>query len=131
MSHLMVYQCVVVHMLVLVGNDAPIAVAGSSFTLEHELKHIAGDAVLQRDDVMVDTAASPLLYVDIGQPYVLAVGCLEAIEIQRRSLAHVSLYNLRAKKIAVVGGIVAKEELRLGSLAQNDEHATVDHKVHV
>lgn len=53
MTHLMIDERIVINHLVLVGNHTTIAEALGSLALEYEVKTVAGNTVMKRDDVMV------------------------------------------------------------------------------
>ena len=94
MSGLMVYKGIVVNMLALVSYDASIGIALCSLTLEYQVKPVAGDTVVQSDDIMVDAAVGLLLDIYIAHPDTLVVGFLKTVEVERRILAHTSLNDL-------------------------------------
>lgn len=76
MTYLMVDERVVVHMLRLVGNDTTVAEAFRSFALEDEVEFVARDAVVQGDDVMIDTTVALLFDIDIADAAVLGMRLL-------------------------------------------------------
>ena len=131
MTHLVVDERIVVHHLVFVGNHTTIAEALGSLALEHEVEAVAGDSVVEGNHVVVHTAVGLLFYIDIAHTAVLDVGLLQAIEVETGILAHESLDNLGGEEVAVVGSMVAEEELCLSSLLQHDEHTAVYHQIDV
>ena len=130
-AHLMVDERVVVDMLALVGDDAAVAPALGALALEREVEHVAGHAVVQRDDIVVDAAVGLLVDIDIAHARVLRRGFLKAIEVEAGILTHISLDDLRTEELAVVGRVIAEQQFGFGALVHDDEHAAVDHEVDV
>lgn len=110
MAHLMVDKCVVVDVLALVGNDAAITPAFGPLTLEGKVKHVARDAIVQCNDIVINTAVGLLVYVDIAHPRVLGRCLLQAVKVKTGVLTHEGFYHLRTQEVAVVSGIVTEQE---------------------
>ena len=72
---------IVVHMLLLVGDDATITMTFGTFAREGQVKLIAGDAIVQRDDVMRDATVGLLVDIDIADAHVLVVCLFQAVEV--------------------------------------------------
>ena len=108
MRHLVGNQRVVVNVLMLVGYHASIALALGTFAREGQVEPVAGDAVVQGDDVMVDATVALLVDIDIAYPYVLMVGFFHTIQVKRRILADIGLNDLCGQEVAVVGCMVAE-----------------------
>ena len=103
MRHSMVDERIVVNLLRRVGNDTAIAPALCSLTLESEVQHVARNAIMKCYHVMIDTAGSLLLNVDITHTGVLEMGFFQAIEVETCILAYISFYDLSGEETAVVG----------------------------
>ena len=116
MTHLMIDERIVINHLVLVGNHTTIAEALSSLALEYEVEAVAGDTVMKRDDVMVYTAVSLLLDINVADTTVLVMSLLQTIEVETGILANISLDNLGCEEVFVIGCMVAEEELSLSTL---------------
>ena len=129
MRHLVRDERVVIHMLMLIGNDTTIAVAFRPLAREGEVELVTGDAVVQGDDVVVDPTVGLLVDIYITHAHVLGVRLLHAVEIQRCVLTHVGLDDLRSQEVAVVGGMVAEEHFQLSPFLQDDQYTTVHHEV--
>ena len=56
------------------------------------------------------------------------MGLLQAIEIERGIVAHISFNDLCSEEVAIVSGMVAEQHLQFCTFLQDDEHATVDHQ---
>ena len=82
MWHLVNYERVIINMLLLVGNYTAVALALSTFTTEGKVEFIAGNTVVQSDDVVVYTTVSLLIDVNIAQAHVLIMCLLHAIEVK-------------------------------------------------
>ena len=124
-------ECIVIDMLLLVGNDASVALALGSLARESEVQTVAGDAVVQGNDVVVDAAIGLLVNIYIADANILIVCLLQAVEVEGGVLSHVGLDDLRGQEVAVVGSMVAEEHLELGSFLKYDEHTAIDHEVDV
>ena len=131
MGHVVGYQRIVVHVLPLVGNDAAVARALSTLAHHIEVQLVARHAVVQRDDIMVHPAVGLLLYIDIAHPGILVVRLLQTVQVQLCILAHIGLDDLCRQEVAVIGSVVAEQELRLGTLLHHDQHAAVHHQVDI
>ena len=103
--------------MVLVGNHTTIAETLSSLALEYEVKAVAGDTVMKRDDVMVYTAVSLLLDIHVAYTTVLVMSLLQAIEVETGILANISLDNLSSEEVLVIGCMVAEEDPGAGYLS--------------
>ena len=108
MTYLMVNERIVIHHLVLVGDDTTIAEALSTLTLEHQVETVASDTIMKGNHIVVDTAVSLLLNIDIADTAVLNVSLLQAIKVEACILAHICLNHLSGKEVAVVSGMVAE-----------------------
>ena len=86
---------------------------------------------MQRNHVVAHAAVALLTDVDVAQPHVLGVGLLHAVQVYAGVLLGKDLDDLGGQEATVVGGVVAEEQLHLGSLLGHDEHATVHHQVYV
>ena len=75
-------QRVVVDMLLLVGNDTAVAGAFCPLAPQHQVEAVARDAVVKRDDIVVQPAVGLLLYVDIAHTGVLVVGLFQTVEVE-------------------------------------------------
>ena len=131
MTHLMIDECIVINHLVLVGNHTTIAEALGSLALEHEVESVAGDTVMKGDDVMVYTAVSLLLNVNVADTTVLVMSLFQTIEVETGILANISLDNLGCEEVLVIGSMIAEEELSLSTLFHHDEHTTVYHQIYI
>ncbi len=129
--HTMVYQSIVVHMLPLVGYHAAVKPAFGPLTRHDEIGAVARNAVVQRDDVVVDTAAGLLLDIQIAHSHVLCMRLLKAVKVKTGIVPYVCLYDLRGQKTAVVGGVVAEQQFYLGTVFHDYEHTAVYHQVNV
>ena len=69
-------------MLLLVGDDTTVALALGALAREGEVELVAGDAVVQGDDVVVHAAVGLLVDVDIADAYILMMCLLHAIEVE-------------------------------------------------
>ena len=127
--HAMGNQRVIIDMLLFVGNHATVAMTLSSLAREGQVELIAGDAVMQRDDIMIDTTVSLLVDIHIAHAYILIMGLLQTIEVERGIIAHVGLDDLCGEEVAIVSRMVAEEHLDLSPLLENDEHTTVHHQI--
>ena len=58
------------------------------------------------------------------------MGLLHAVQLKRSVGFDISLYDLRCKELAVIGGMVAEKELGIGAFLHDDEHTTVYHQVY-
>ena len=130
-GRLMDNQRVVVNMLLLVGNDASVTFTLGTLARERQVKLVAGDAVVQGYHVVGDTARALLVDIDIAHAYILMMGLLQAVEVEVSTSAHKGLDDLCGQEVAVVGGMVAEEQLHLSTLLHHDEHAAVDHQVDI
>ena len=99
MTHLVVDERIVIYHLVLIGNHTTIAEALSSLALEYEVKTVAGDTIMKRDDVMVYTAVSLLLNVNVADTTVLVMSLLQTIEVETGILANISLDYLSSEEV--------------------------------
>ena len=108
MGHLVIYQRIVVHMLIPVGYDTAVALAFRAFALEHQVKSIAGDAIVQGDDVVVDTAVCLLLNIDIADACILVMCLLQAVQFEAGIALDIGLDDLRSQETAVVGSMVTE-----------------------
>ena len=131
MAHLMVDERIVVHTLAFVGYDTAVAPTLSPFALEGEIEHVAGGAVMKRDDIMAHATVGLLLNIHVAHTCVLLVGLLQAVEVETRILTHIGLNDLCGEEVAVVGRVVTEEKLGLSALIHNDEHTAVDHQVDI
>ena len=59
------------------------------------------------------------------------MGLLQAVEVERGILADVGFNHLRSKKVAVVGSMVAKQHLYLGTLLNDYQYSAVHHESHI
>ena len=119
---------IVVHMLLLVSNDTAIALALGTLTRKCQIELVACNAVVQCDNIVVDTTISLLVDIHIARAYIFIMCLLQAIEVKRSILTHKGLDDLRGQEAAVAGGVVAEEHLQLGAFFEDDENAAVDHK---
>ena len=131
MTHLMIDKRIVINHLVLVGNHTTIAETLSSLALEYEVKTVAGNTVIKRDDVMVHAAVSLLLDINVADTAVLVMSLLQAIEVETGILANISLDYLSSEEVLVIGCMVAEEELSLSTLFHDDENTSVYHQINI
>ena len=127
----MIDERIVINHLVLVGNHTTIAEALSSLALEYEVKTVAGNTVMKRDDVMVHAAVSLLLDINVADTAVLVMSLLQTIEVETGILANISLDNLGCEEVFVIGCMVAEEELSLSTLFHDDEYTSVYHQIYI
>ena len=80
MRYLMINECVIVNMLLFVGNYTAITVTFCPLAFENEVKTVASDPIMQCDYIMIDTAVSLLLYINIAHTDILQMGFFKAIE---------------------------------------------------
>ena len=130
MSGTMVNDCIVVHMLTLVGYDTPAKVTFRPFTVENKIGTIACDTVVQRYDVVIDAAVGLLVDIHIAHSDILCMSFLKALELQMRTLSHTCLHHLCGKEIAIIGSMVTEEQFNLGVFLHNYKHTAVYHEVH-
>ena len=130
-AHLMVDERVVVHVLLLVGDDASREVTLRTFALEDEVGAVAGHSVVERYHVVVHAAVGLLRDEHVAHPHILGVGLLQAVEVESGVVGHVCLDYLGGEEALVVGCMVAEQQLYLGARLHDDEHAAVYHQVHV
>ena len=102
-----------------------------AFTPEDKVELVACGTVVECYDIMIDTAVALLLYINVRDTHILIVSFLKAVELQAGIVSDKSLYDLCAKEVAVVGSMVAEEELCLSTLVEDDEYAAVHHKVDI
>ena len=131
MTYLMVDKSIIVNMLTLVTYHTTISKTFCSLALENKVETIASNAIMQSYHIMVYHAISLLLNINIAHASVLIVSFLQAIEVELSIFANESLYNLSSKEVAVVGSMVAEQELSFRALLHNDKHTAVYHKVHI
>ena len=84
----MIDERIVIYHLVLISNHTTIAEAFGFLAPEHEVESVAGDTVMKRDDVMVYTAVSLLLNVNVADTTVLVMSLLQTIEVETGILAY-------------------------------------------
>ena len=82
MRHMMGDERIIIHMLLLVCNHTAIALALSPLAREGEVELIAGDAVVEGDDVVVHTAVGLLVYIDVAHTNILIMCLLKTIEVE-------------------------------------------------
>ena len=82
MGHFMRDEGVVVDLLLLIGNHTAVALALSPLAREGEVELIAGDAVVEGDDVVVHTAVGLLIYIDVAHTNILIMCLLKTIEVE-------------------------------------------------
>ena len=82
MRCLMGNERVVVDVLLLIGYHTAIALALGTLAREREVEFVAGDTIVQGDDIVVDTAVGLLVDIDIAHAYILIMGLLETLEIE-------------------------------------------------
>ena len=82
MRYFMRNQRVVVYMLLLIGYHTTIALTLGSLTREGKVELIAGNTIMEGDDIVVHTTIGLLVDVDIAHADVLGVRLFEAIQIQ-------------------------------------------------
>src|SRR5574344_2297372 len=114
MTHLMIYQCVIVHMLLLVGNDTSIAEALAAFTLECEVQTIAGNAIMQGNHVMIHMTVSLLLYIYITYAYIFGMSLFQTIQVQTGIIGYIGLYYLCSEEVTVISRMVTKQQFGFG-----------------
>ena len=131
MTHLMIDERIVINHLVLVSNHTTIAETLSSLALEYEVKSVAGNTVMKRDDVMVHAAVSLLLNINVADTTVLVMSLLQTIEVETGILTNISLDNLGCEEVFVIGCMVAEEELSLSTLFHHDENTAVYHQINI
>ena len=95
MTNLVVNERVVVYVLRFVGNDTAVAPAFGSITLEGEVEHVARHAIMEGDDIMVDTTVGLLLDINIAHADILVVSFLQAIKVKAGIIGHINLDDLR------------------------------------
>ena len=98
----MVDDGVIVHVLLLIGDDTTRQTTLGTFSAEHLERVVAGDAVVQCDDIMVDPAAGLLLDVDVAQANILFVGLFHAVEIQASVVSYIGFNDLCGQEVTVV-----------------------------
>ena len=86
---------------------------------------------MKGDDVMVYTAVSLLLNVNVADTTVLVMSLFQTIEVETGILANINLDNLGCEEVLVIGSMVAEEELSLSTLFHHDEHTTVHHQINI
>src|SRR5574344_2531650 len=107
-GHLMTDERVVIYMLFLVGNHTAIASTFCTFASKGEIKAVACHTIVKGYHIVVDTAISLLLDIDIADTYVLVVCLFQTIEVERGIVANKCFDDLCGKEIAVIGCMVAE-----------------------
>ena len=82
---------------------------------------------MKRDDVMVYTAVSLLLDINVADTTILVMSLLQTIEVETGILAYISLDYLGSEEVLIIGSMIAEEELGLCALFHHNEHTTVYH----
>ena len=75
-------QRVVVYMLLLVGYHTTIALTLGSLTREGKVEFIAGNTIMEGDDIVVHTTIGLLIDIDIAHTDIFGMRLFEAIQIQ-------------------------------------------------
>ena len=83
MTHLMIDDSIVVHMLLLVGDDTSVEHALGTLATEREVNTIAGHSIMQGDDIMIESAVGILIDIQVAHAHVLRMRLLKAIEVER------------------------------------------------
>ena len=86
---------------------------------------------MKGDDVMVYTAVSLLLDINVTDTAILVMSLLQTIEVETGILANISLDNLGSEEVLVIGCMVAEEELSLSTLFHHDEYTAVYHQIYI
>ena len=86
---------------------------------------------MKGDDVMVYTAVSLLLNINVADTTVLVMSLLQTIEVETGILANISLDNLGCEEVLIIGSMIAEEELSLSTLFHHDEHTSVYHQINI
>ena len=86
---------------------------------------------MKGDDVMVYTAVSLLLDINVADTTVLVMSLLQTIEVETGILANISLDYLGCEEVLVIGCMVAEEELSLSTLFHHDEYTSVYHQINI
>ena len=128
MRYLVSDKRVVVDVLLLISDHTTVALTLGTLTRKSQVELVAGDAVVQSDDIVVHPTVSLLVDIDIAQAHILIMGLFEAIEIERGILTNIGLNHLCGEEVTVVSSMVAEKHLNFGTLFENDEYATVDHE---
>ena len=74
-------QRVVIHVLLLIGYHTTIALTLSPLARESEVELVARNTVMQRNYIVVHTAVSLLVDIDIAYTHILMVCFLHAVEV--------------------------------------------------
>ena len=127
----MVDACVVVHVLVLVGNGHSAEVNLGIFAGQGYLNGVSGGAVGQRHPVQKDVAACLLADVQAADADRTRMRFLQFIEVEHGIAAHKDLHNLGGEEVYGIHCVVTHQEPCLCSLLQNDEHTAVHHQIDV
>src|SRR5574344_2174600 len=115
MTHLMIYQCIIVHMLLLVGNDTSIAEALTTFTFEREIQTITVYTIMQCNDVMIHMTVSLLLYIYIAYAYIFGMSLFQTIQVQTGIIGYIGLYYLCSEEVTVICRMVTKQQFGFGT----------------
>ena len=80
---------------------------------------------------MVDPAVALLVDEHVAHPHVLGMGLFKAVEVELGIVAHEGFYHLCGEETAVVGSMVAEEELDFRMVFYHNEYTAVDHQINV
>ena len=80
MRHSMIDESIVVNMLILVGNYTSVAPAFSTFALQNKVETVAGNTIMQRNNIVVNAAVSLLFNINIAYTHIPGMGFFQAIK---------------------------------------------------
>lgn len=88
MRDMMGNQRIIIDMLLFVGYHATITETLGTLAIELEVELITCHSVMQRDDVVIDTAVCLLVDIYITDPNILSMSLFQTIEVELGVLSH-------------------------------------------
>ena len=127
----MVDACIIIYVLVLVGNSHTAKVYFSTFACQQHFGCIAGSTVMQGHAIQQDITVRFLFYVQVADTDCTGMCFFQFVHIEYGILSGKDFNDLRCKEIHVIHGMVTNQQAGLCAIFQDNQHTPVHHKVDV
>ena len=127
----MVNTCMIVYVLVFIGNRHTTKVYFGSFSCQQHFGRVAGSTIMQSHSVEQYIAVGLLLYIQVTDTNCACMCFFQFIHIEYRILTSKYFNNLCRQEVHIIHCMVTNQQTGLRAILQDNQYATVHHKVNI